>query len=202
MKIGVIGSGRVGGTLVRRFETAGHDVVVANSRGPQTLATLADQTGAKAGTVVEAARDTDLVVLAVPLPAVESLPTDAFQGKIVVDADNYYGGIPEINETGETSSRWTAEHLPGAKVVKAFNSIHAAEMAVGAAAADGGVIALPIAGDDPMAKQTVMTMLEELGFDPIDAGGLDDSWRQQPGSPASGDAMDATHLRQALAAQD
>jgi predicted dinucleotide-binding enzyme len=200
MKIGIIGSGHVGGTLVRRFETAGHDVVVANSRGPQSLTALADETGAKAATVEQAARDTDLVVLALPIAAVATLPSNAFDGQLVVDADNYFGGIPEIDERGETSSRWTAERLPGATVVKAFNSVFAEDMAVGATAPDGGVIALPIAADDAMAKQKVMAVVAGLGFDPIDAGGLDDSWRQQPGTPATGRAMDANHLRTALAA--
>ncbi len=200
MKIGIIGSGNVGGTLVRRFETAGHDVVVANSRGPRSLTALAEETGAKAGTVEEAARDTDLVVLALPLAAVASLPANAFDGQLVVDADNYFGGIPEIDETGETSSRWTAEHLPGATVVKAFNSVFAEDMATGATTPDGAVIALPIAADDALAKQKVMAMMAGLGFDPVDAGGLDDSWRQQPGTPASGRAMDAAHLRAGLAA--
>ncbi len=200
MKIGIIGSGNVGGTLVRRFETAGHDVVVANSRGPQSLTALAEETGAQAGTVEEAARDTDLVVLALPLAAVASLPANAFDGRLVVDADNYFGGISEIDETHEPSSRWTAERLPGATVVKAFNSVYAEDMATGATTPDGGVIALPIAADDASAKQMVMAMVAGLGFDPVDAGGLDDSWRQQPGAPASGRAMDADHLRASLAA--
>jgi predicted dinucleotide-binding enzyme len=200
MKIGIIGSGNVGGTLVRRFETAGHDVVVANSRGPRSLTALAEETGAKAGTVEEAARDTDLVVLALPLAAVASLPADAFDGQLVIDADNYFGGISEIDETRETSSRWTAKHLPGATVVKAFSSVFAEDMATGATTPDGGVIALPIAADDASAKQKVMSMVAGLGFDPVDAGGLDDSWRQQPGAPASGRAMDADHLRAGLGA--
>jgi predicted dinucleotide-binding enzyme len=200
MKIGIIGSGHVGATLARRFETAGHDVVVANSRGPQSLTALVDETGATAGTVQQAARDTDLVILALPIAAVATLPANAFDGRLVVDADNYFGGIAEIDQSGETSSRWTAEHLPGARVVKAFNSVVAEDMATGATTADGGVIALPIAGDDSMAKQTVMAVVAGLGFDPVDAGGLDESWRQQPGTPATGRAMDATHLRTGLAA--
>jgi predicted dinucleotide-binding enzyme len=174
--------------------------VVANSRGPGSLTSLADETGAKAGSIEEAARDTDLVVLALPLAAVANLPADAFDGRLVVDADNYFGGISEIDATGETSSRWTANHLPGAVVVKAFNSVYAEDMATGATTPDGGVIALPVAADDALAKQKVMAMLAGLGFDPVDAGGLDDSWRQQPGTPASGRAMDADHLRAGLAA--
>jgi predicted dinucleotide-binding enzyme len=200
MKVGIIGSGNVGGTLVRRFEAAGHDVVVANSRGPRSLTALVEETGATAGTVEEAARDTDIVVLALPLAAVASLPADAFNGQIVVDADNYFGGISEIDDTGETSSRWTAKRLPGAIVVKTFNSVFAEDMATGATTPDGAVIALPVAADDTLAKQKVMAMLAGLGFDPVDAGGLDDSWRQQPGTPATGRAMDAEHLRAGLAA--
>jgi 8-hydroxy-5-deazaflavin:NADPH oxidoreductase len=200
MKIGIIGSGNVGGTLVRRFTTAGHDVVVANSRGPGSLTALAEETGATAGSVEQAARETDMVVLALPLAEVASLPADAFNGRLVVDADNYFGGVSEIDATGETSSRWTANHLPGAVVVKAFNSVYAEDMATGATTPDGGVIALPVAADDALAKQKVMAMLAGLGFDPVDAGGLDDSWRQQPGTPASGHAMDADHLRAGLSA--
>jgi len=204
MKIGIIGSGNIGGTLTRRLSSLGHDVTVANSRGPQSLAALAAKTGATAGTVETATQGADLVVIAVPLRAVPDLPAAAFRGKVVVDADNYYpqrdGNIPEIADRALTSSRWTAAHLPGARVVKAFNSIQAQHLAdYGRAAGDMDRIALPVAGDDEGAKRAVMALVDELGFDPVDAGTLDESWRQQPGTPVATADRDAAGVRAGLA---
>jgi predicted dinucleotide-binding enzyme len=203
MKIGVIGSGHVGGTLIRRLRQVGHEVNVANSRGPQTLTRLAEQTGAKASTVNDAVREADLVILAVPLVAVPSLPPEVFRGKVVVDADNYYperdGDIAELVDGARTSSRWTAEHLPGSRVVKAFNSIHAQDLLErGHPAGATDRIALPVASDDEEAKRIVMTLVDELGFDPVDAGTLDESWRQQPGTPVHGADHDAAGVRAGL----
>ncbi len=205
MKIGIIGAGNIGGTLARRLTPLGHDVTVANAHGPQSLKALTDETGAKASTVEGAARDGDVVVIAVPLAAVPSLPSDAFRNKVVVDADNYYydrdGNIPEIADNSLTSSEWTAAQLPGARVVKAFNTNIAAHLLDGGRPpGDQSRIALPVAGDDPAAKRTVMGLVDELGFDPIDAGGLAESWRQQPNTPvASGRDLDAPGVRNALA---
>lgn len=204
MKIGIIGSGHIGGTLTRRLCSLGHDVTVANSRGPQSLGELAQESGATAGTVEQAARDSEVVVVAVPLKAVPDLPTDAFAGKVVVDADNYYperdGEIAELRDRSISSSRWTADHLQGARVVKAFNTIMAPHlMENGRPAGQAGRIALPVAGDDAEAKRTVMELVDALGFDPVDGGTLDESWRQEPGTPVYGADLDADGVRQGLA---
>jgi 8-hydroxy-5-deazaflavin:NADPH oxidoreductase len=204
MNIGIIGSGNIGGTLTRRFRDLGHDVTVANSRGPESLRDLAGETGARAGTAAEAAATGEVVVIAVPLRAVPELPADALRGKVVVDANNYYpqrdGHVEDIDDKSLTSSRWTAELLPGAHVVKAFNTIEAAHLLrLGRPTGADDRIALPVAGDDPGAKETVLRLVDELGFDPIDAGTLDESWRQQPGTPVYGADRDAPGVRKGLA---
>lgn len=204
MKIGIIGSGNIGGTLTRRFRALGHDVTIANSRGPETLTALAGETGATAGTAREAAEAGEVVVIAVPVRAVPDLPDDAFRGKVVVDANNYYaerdGHIAVLDDRSLTSSRWIAERLAGAAVVKAFNNIRASHLATsGRPAGDPARIGLPVAGDDESAKRTVMALVDELGFDPVDAGGLDESWRQQPGTPVYGTDLDAAGVRDGLA---
>lgn len=205
MKIGIIGSGHIGGTLTRRLSALGHDVTVTNSRGPQSLTDLAAETGATAGTLEETVQGAELVVVAVPVKAVPQLaPAELFDGKVVVDADNYYpqrdGDIPELLDRSLSSSRWTADHLKGARVVKTFNSIHAADlMDSGRPAGAEGRIALPVAADDAEAKQVVMGLVDELGFDPVDAGTLDESWRQQPDTPVYGTNRDADGVRRGLA---
>ncbi|WFF07636.1 NAD(P)-binding domain-containing protein [Micromonospora sp. WMMD1076] len=205
MEIGIIGSGHIGGTLTRRLRSLGHDVAVANSRGPQSLTDLAAETGARAVPVEEAVRGADLVVIAIPVKAVPQLPAALFDGKLVVDADNYYpqrdGDIPELLDRSLSSSRWTADHLKGARVVKVFNNIQAAHlMDEGKPAGTAGRIALPVAGDDADAKRIVMGLVDELGFDPVDAGTLDESWRQQPDTPVYGTDRDAGGVREGLAA--
>jgi predicted dinucleotide-binding enzyme len=205
MKIGIIGSGHIGGTLTRRLSALGHDVTVANSRGPQSLGDLAAETGATAGSLVDAVQGAELVAIAIPLKAVPDLPVELFDGKVVVDADNYYpqrdGDVPELLDRSLSSSRWTADHLKGARVVKAFNNIQAAHlMDDGKPAGTRGRIALPVAADDADAKRVVMGLVDELGFDPVDAGTLDGSWRQQPDTPVYGTDRDADGVRQGLAA--
>ncbi|WP_435055907.1 NADPH-dependent F420 reductase [Micromonospora aurantiaca (nom. illeg.)] len=205
MEIGIIGSGHIGGTLTRRLRSLGHDVAVANSRGPQSLTDLAAETGARAVSVEEAVQGAELVVIAIPLKAVPQLPAALFDGKLVVDADNYYpqrdGDIPELLDRSLSSSRWTADHLKGAQVVKVFNNIQAAHlMDEGKPAGTAGRIALPVAGDDADAKRIVMELVDELGFDPVDAGTLDESWRQQPDTPVYGTDRDADGVREGLAA--
>jgi predicted dinucleotide-binding enzyme len=200
MKIGIIGSGNIGGTLTRRFTEIGHDVSVANTRGPDSLRELAQETGATASTPEDAIRDADLVVLAVPLKAVPGLP--GLDGKLVVDANNYYPGrdgqIAEIDD-GTASSRWVANHHPGATVVKAFNTINWRNLlGDGRPHGDPDRIALPIAGDDEAAKGTVGELVDAIGFDPVDAGGLDDSRRQEPGMPVYGANLNAERTRRAL----
>ena len=191
MKIGIIGAGNIGGTLARRLSALGHEVLVANSRGPETLADLAKQTGAKAVTVKEAARAGDVVIVTIPESRIPALPKNLFaevpNSVVVVDTGNYYprerdGRIAEI-EAGMPESRWVEKQL-GRPVIKAFNNIYAKHlMELGRPGNAPGRIALPVAGDDEATKAVVLKLIDELGFDAVDAGGLDDSWRQQPGTP-------------------
>ena len=207
MKIGIIGAGNIGGTLTRRLTALGHQISVANSRGPETLADLAAQTGATAVSVTEAARGGELVIVTIPQKNVPNLPADLFGGTaggvVVVDTGNYYpqqrdGRIDGI-ESGATESRWVAQQL-GRPVVKAFNNIYAQHLLeLGKPAASPGRIALPVAGDDANAKATVMRLIDEIGFDAVDAGSLDDSWRQQPGTPVYTKDHDADGVRSGLA---
>jgi predicted dinucleotide-binding enzyme len=205
MKIGVIGAGNIGGTLTRRLRALGHDVAVANSRGPETLAGLAKETGAKPVSVAEAARGRDVVIVTIPEKNVPRLPKDLFAAAdrtVVVDTGNYYpqqrdGRIDAI-EAGTTESRWVAQQL-GRPVVKAFNNIYARHLLErGRPKGEAGRIALPVAGDDAAAKEVVFRLVDELGFDSVDAGGLDESWRQQAGSPVYGTDLDAEGVRRAL----
>ena len=207
MKIGIIGAGHIGGNLTRRFTTLGHQVFVANSRGPETLTDLAAETGATAVTVEEAARAGEVVVVSIPVKNVPNLPTDLFatvaDSVVVVDTGNYYpqrdGQIAEI-ESGTTESRWTSQQLRR-PVVKAFNNIYALHLLKkGRPAGSPKRIALPVASDDKAAKAVVLKLVDELGFDGVDAGGLDDSWRQQPGTPVYGTDLDAEGVRRGLAA--
>lgn len=206
MKIGIIGAGHIGGTLARRLTALGHDVSVANSRGPETLRDLSQETGAKAVDLRDDVRGKDLVIVSIPERAVRDLPKDLFAGDgkpVVVDTGNYYpqrdGRIDPI-EDGMPESQWVAQEL-GHTVVKAFNNIYAQHlMENGRPAGDGQRIALPIAGDDAAAKATVLRLLDELGFDGVDAGGLADSWRQEPGTPVYGTDLDVEGVKRGLAA--
>jgi predicted dinucleotide-binding enzyme len=207
MKIGIIGAGNIGGALTRRFTELGHEVSVANSRGPQTLSDLASETGATAVTVTEAARGKDVVVVTISQQNVPSLPSDLFAGVgddvVVVDTGNYYpqqrdGRIDAI-EGGMAESRWVQQQL-GRPVIKAFNNIYAQHLhEKGQPQGTPGRIALPVAGDDQPAKSVVLGLVDELGFDPVDAGGLDESWRQQPATPVYAKDFDADGVRRALA---
>jgi predicted dinucleotide-binding enzyme len=204
MRIGIIGAGHVGGALTRQLTELGHEVSVANSRGPETLTGLAQETGSQATTVEEAVAHAQVVIVAVPLRAVRDLPAQVFAGKVVVDANNYYpardGQIAEL-DAGTPSSRWVAQHLHGASVVKAFNNIQATHLLEGGEpAGEPGRIALPVAADDGSAKQTVLALVDALGFDPVDAGTLDDSWRQQPDTPVYGTDRDVEGVEQGLVA--
>jgi 8-hydroxy-5-deazaflavin:NADPH oxidoreductase len=205
LRIGIIGAGQIGGTLARRLTALGHDVSIANSRGPETLAALAQETGAKAVTVEQAARAGDVVIVTIPEKSIPSLPADLFDGVpadvVVVDTGNYYpkrdGRIDPI-EKGTTESRWVSDQL-GRPVVKAFNNIYARHLLErGKPKGAKDRIALPVAGDDRRAKEVVIRLLDELGFDGVDAGSLDESWRQQPGTPVYGADLDAAGARRAL----
>lgn len=206
MNIGIIGAGNIGGALTRRLTELGHEVAVANSRGPETLRELAEETGARAVTVPEAARGRDLVVVTIPQQRVPDLAGTFAQAPpdlVVVDTGNYYprerdGRIDAI-EAGLPESRWVEQQL-GHPVIKAFNNIYAQHLQEqGQPKGAPGRIALPVAGDDSRAKAVVMDLVDALGFDPVDAGGLDESWRQQPGSPVYAADLDAAGVRAALA---
>ena len=206
MKIGIIGAGQIGGTLTRRLTTLGHTVVVANSRGPETLAGLAAETGATAVSVREAVRDADLVVVAIPERNVPILPAGLFAATdervVVVDTGNYYprqrDGRIEAIEAGMPESRWVEQQL-GRPVIKVFNNIFAQHLLeLGRPAGTPGRIALPVAGDDGAAKAVVLRLVDQLGFDGVDAGGLDESWRQQPGTQVYTTNLDAGGVRHAL----
>jgi len=205
MKIGIIGAGHIGGNLARRLTAVGHDVAIANSRGPETLGDVASKTGAKPVWAKDAARDKDLVIVTIPEKDVTELPKDLFASAsastVVVDTGNYYpkrdGKIEPIEE-GTTESRWVSEQL-GRPVVKAFNTIYAHNIVDRPRPkGDEKRLALPVAGDDLHSKQVVMRVIDEIGFDSVDAGGLDDSWRQQPGTPVYGAELDAGGVREAL----
>ena len=208
MKIGIIGAGHIGGTLARRLTALGHDVRIANSRGPESLAKLAADSGATAVSVPEAARAGELVIVTIPEKNVSRLPAGLFEGAgddlVIVDTGNYYpqqrDGRIEGIETGTPESQWVEQQL-GHPVVKAFNNIYAQHLLkLGRPAGAQNRIALPVAGDDAKAKGVVLKLIDELGFDPVDAGGLADSWRQQPGTPVYGADLDADGVRRALSA--
>jgi predicted dinucleotide-binding enzyme len=207
MKIGIIGAGNIGGTLARRLVAAGHDVSIANSRGPETLAALAKETGAKPVTVREAARAGEVVIVTIPQKNIPGLPADLFDGVpadvVVVDTGNYYpqqrdGRIDAI-EKRAVESRWVSDQLRR-PVVKAFNNIYARNLLEGGKPkGTPGRVALPVAGDHPRAKKVVLELLDEIGFDGMDAGNLDESWRQQPGTPVYTTDLDAAGVKRALA---
>ena len=206
MRIGIIGAGNIGGTLTRRLTALGHTVSVANSRGPETLKELAQETGAKPVTVAEAARAGELVIITIPMKNLSKLPRNPFEGTfesvVVVDTNNYYprqrdGRIAEI-EDGMIESRYVEQQLHR-PVVKAFNNIYAEHLLkLGKPAGTPGRIALPVAGDDEKAKSLVMRLVDEMGFDPVDAGKLDESWRQQPDTPVYATDHDKEGVRRAL----
>ena len=191
MKIGIIGTGNIGGALTRRFRATGHDVAIANSRGPASLQALARETGARPATIDEVVQGAELVVVAIPMAKVASLPArlfaDAPSGLIVVDTSNYYprerdGRIADV-ETVVTESGWVQQRI-GHRVVKAFNSILAQHLLEnGQPAGSPNRIALAIAGDDAGQKSVVARLLDDIGFDAVDAGTIAESWRQQPGTP-------------------
>ena len=207
MKIGIIGAGQIGGTLTRQLRQLGHGVAVANSRSPETLADLANETGATAVWAKDAAADADLVIVSIPQKNVPDLAAgivDARKpGAPVIETNNYYpqqrdGDIAGF-EDGQVESAWVAEHL-GAPVYKVFNGIwwkHLLEK--GSPSGTPNRIALPIAGEDGPGRALVHDVVDQLGFEPVDAGPISESWRQQPGTPVYGKDFDADDTRAALA---
>jgi len=209
MSIGIIGAGNIGGTLARLWRKLGYEVLIANSRGPETLRDFAAETGAKAVTAPEAVQGVDVVVITIPQKSVHKLPGGLFanvpEDVVVIDTNNYYparDGHIEAIEQGAIESVWVSEQI-GRPVIKAFNNIaYMSLLEKGAPKGTPGRLALPVAGDDASRKAKVLRLIDELGFDPVDAGSLADSWRQQPGTPVYVRNFDEPQTRTALADAD
>jgi 8-hydroxy-5-deazaflavin:NADPH oxidoreductase len=205
--IGLIGAGHIGSQIARLAVGQGYDVVISNSRGPETLRDLVRELGphARAATVVEAAKAGDIVVVTIPLKNYRSVPVEPLVGKTVIDTNNYYpqrdGHIPELDNESTTTAELLQAHLPKSKVVKAFNHIYAAQLTTdGRPPGAKDRRALVIAGDDPSAKATVTQLLDAFGFDTVDAGPLKEGWRIQRDTPGYGPRRNAEELRRDLAA--
>jgi predicted dinucleotide-binding enzyme len=210
--LGLIGAGHIGTALAQTALDAGYDVVLSNSRGPETLSDLVAELASRptvrgtvrAGTAEEAAAAADLAVVTIPVRAIGEVPVEPLTGKVVIDTNNYYpqrdGQIAELDEDRVTSAELLQRHLPRSSVVKAFNHIQASQIVTARSPAGSAHRrALAIAGDDAAAKERVAAFLEELGFDVVDLGSLADSWRIQPGTPGYGAEDDADQLRTHLA---
>jgi predicted dinucleotide-binding enzyme len=205
--IGLIGAGHIGSQLARLAIANGYTVVVSNSRGPETLAPLVAELGpnARAATPTEAASAGDIVVVTIPLKNIKSVPVEPLKGKVVIDTNNYYpqrdGHIPELDNESTTTAELLQRHLPASKVVKAFNHIYAAQLTTdGLPRAAKNRRALVIAGDDADAKAVVARLIDQFGFDVVDAGPLREGWRIQRDTPGYGPRRTAEDLRKDLAA--
>jgi predicted dinucleotide-binding enzyme len=208
MNIGIIGAGFIGRAVAQLALTAGHQVMLSNSRGAHTLSAVTGTLpGSQAGSVEQAIEFAELILVAIPLHQFSALPAGKMNGKTVLDANNYYprrdGHIAALDEYRTTTSQLLADYLPGATVVKAFNAILAADLLTdGRPSAARSRRALPVASDDTAAKARVIDLLDQFGFDSVDAGGLADSWRFERAKPAYCIPFDASGLRQALAAAE
>jgi 8-hydroxy-5-deazaflavin:NADPH oxidoreductase len=208
MKIGILGAGNIGSTLARKLSAAGHNIRLANSRGPDTIAELAQEVGATAMSAARVVKDIDALIMSVPLakvPALGGLFVEMLDDVIVADTSNYYphrdGHIPALDD-GQAESIWVSEQI-GRPVVKAWNSVSSGTLATaGLPAGAKRRIALPVSGNDLNAKRIIISLVDATGFDGIDAGTIEESWRQQPGSPAYGTNLDIDDLRRALSAAD
>jgi predicted dinucleotide-binding enzyme len=205
--IGFIGAGKIGSQLARLALGNGYDVVLSNSRGPASLAGLVQELGpqARAATPREAAQAGDIVVVTIPLKHYRSVPVEPLAGKVVIDTNNYYpqrdGHIPELDDESTTTAELLQAHLPLSRVVKAFNHIYAAELTThGQPPGTRNRRALVIAGDDERAKSTVAHLIDQFGFDVVDAGPLAEGWRIQRDTPGYGPRRTADELRRDLAA--
>jgi predicted dinucleotide-binding enzyme len=205
--IGLIGAGHIGGQLARLAVRNGYDVVVSNSRGPESLAGLVEELGprARAGTALEAARAGDIAVVTIPLKNIRQVPVEPLAGKVVIDTNNSYpqrdGHIPELDNETATTAELVQAHLPRSKVVKAFNHIYAAALTGdGLPPRTKNRRALAIAGDDPDAKAAVARLIDQFGFDVVDAGPLKEGWRIQRDTPGYGPRRNTDELRGDLAA--
>src|SRR5579863_6522847 len=200
--IGIIGSGHVGSSLARAAIAHGYDVVLSNSQGPDSLAGLVTELGRKARAATPAQADAagDFAIVAIPLTTVDQVPVEPLAGKVVIATINYFpqrfGRIPQIDNGTTTAPGLLQAHLPASRVVRAFSMINAADMSGdGHPAGDPKRRALALAGDDPAAKQLVASLYDEFGFDAVDIGGLDESWRIEPGQPAFVTRQDVAELK-------
>jgi 8-hydroxy-5-deazaflavin:NADPH oxidoreductase len=205
--IGIIGAGHIGSQIARAAIAAGYDVVISNSRGPQTLEGLVAELGprARAATSEDAAAAGDFAVVTIPLKAYRDVPVGPLAGKVVIDTDNYYPGrdgvIPELEDESTTVSELLQAHLPASKVVKGFNHIPFGDITTdGTPAGTDNRRAIGIAGDDTDAKNLVTRLYDEIGFDTVDAGSLAEGWRLQRDTPAYGIRRNARELRVDLVA--
>ncbi|CAM5690386.1 MULTISPECIES: NADPH-dependent F420 reductase [Streptomyces] len=208
MRIGVIGTGAIGATLARKFSAGGHDVAVANSRGPETIDADVLEFGARAATAAAAVQDQDVVILSVPftrIPALADLLSSVPEETVVIDTSNYYpqlNGPVEAVDNGQVESLWVVEQLRR-PVAKAWNAVLAGTLQTkGTPAGTPGRIAIPVAADSSEVRRVAMHLVDESGFDPFDAGVLADSWRQQPMGPAYCTELTLDELGPALAAAD
>jgi 8-hydroxy-5-deazaflavin:NADPH oxidoreductase len=208
MRIGIIGAGHIGSTLARLFVDAGHEVAISNSRGPQTLSSLVEELRGQvqAMTAPDAMRFGDVVVVSVPFGRYREVPTEGVSGKVVVDTNNYYprrdGHFNELDSDRTTSSELLQEHLRGVRVVKAFNAINWIRLRDdGRPAGDPERLGVPISGDDAEATRTVAELIDQIGFDPVDAGTLSEGGRKhQTGAPAFTQGLPTPELRARLTA--
>jgi predicted dinucleotide-binding enzyme len=206
MKIGIIGAGNIGRVLALRWVERGHEVLIGNSRGPDTLAEVAGETGAKPSELTDVVRGAAVIVVTIPEKKVLNLPAGLFKDvpetTVFIDTGNYYprerDGRIEGIESGMMESAWVAQQI-GRPVIKAFNNIYAAHLRdLGKPEGTPGRIALPVSGDNAVAKAVVMQLVNEMGFDAVDNGSIDDSWRQQPGTPVYTKDFDLEGLKAGL----
>lgn len=205
--IRLIGAGHIGSQIARLAIRSGYDVVISNSRGPETLGELVSELGprARAAVASEAGAAGDLVVVTVPVKVIDHLPVEPLAGKTVIDTNNYYprrdGHIPELDSGSTTSASLLQDHLPASAVVKAFNHVNWAQLTTdGTPRGTEDRRALAIAGNDDAAKALVTALLDDFGFDAVDLGQLSQSWRIEPGTPGYGPRLNAIEMRAALAA--
>lgn len=204
MRIGIIGAGFIGRALGSLGVKHGFDVMLSNSRGPETLTSTVISVGCKVGSVQDAAKFGDIVIVAIPFSHYRSIPAALLDGKIVLDANNYYpqrdGNFPQLDNHATTTSELLADHLTGAKVVKAFNAILERDIEKDARKAGSAERrALPVAGDDVQAKKIVIELHDRFGFDAVDAGPLSEGWRFERARPAYCVPLDIASLKQVLA---
>ncbi len=203
--IGLIGAGHIGSQVARAAIASGYDVVLSNSRGPETLSELVSELGPKARAVTaqQAAEAGELVVVTIPLTAIDQVPVEPLAGKTVIDTNNYYperdGQIAELDDEATTTAEMLQAHLPQSHVVKAFNHIHFADITTdGTPSGTPGRRSLVIAGDDDAAKATVTELIDGFGFDVVDAGALAEGWRIQRDTPGYGPKLDVEQMTAAL----